>query len=93
MNLMLEDLPSLWGLTVVGVTTALILFAFLATVAVGLAFAVISATEWYNDRKFIRLHKKMQEAKFEKSPTYKDSSTYKLYRSIMDKFCVPIRTE
>jgi hypothetical protein len=95
MEIMLLDLSEPYGTIVVLITTALFVGVSLC-VSLGLIFSAIATSNFISVRNRQRRHsiwKAEGRTGLPAEPAYKNSSTYKLYKSFSDKYCVPIRTE
>lgn len=95
MEIMLSDLSEPYR-SITALMSAALFVGVSLCVSFGLIFFAIAANEFISIRNRARSYAK-REAEGRDGPTaepaYKNSSTYKLYKSYTDKFCVPIRTE
>jgi hypothetical protein len=95
MEIMLLDLSEPYRTIVSTMTAALFTGSVLGTV-LGVVFVIVATHKFISERNRARRYAKWAAEGtpgVPNEPEYKNSSTYKLYKSFVDKFCVPIRTE
>ena len=95
MEIMMLDLPEPYRVIVSLMSVFLFIGSVLGTV-LGVAFSIAATHEFISERNRARRYAKWAAEGtpgVPNEPEYKNSSTYKLYKSFADKYCVPIRTE